>query len=276
MPQARSRSRHVYRVLGSGGQAGLVGVGIAEKTPGNDGRAIRHVHWSAVQCLSGAARFRGPDGREQAIGPGMLFQRFPRLAHSLDIAADPPWREAWVALGPPSAEALVAFGISDPARPVLQGPDPAATERRVGELAAELAGADAAALPALAARVFALAVDLLSADRREDAADPRVAAACRALGDDPRRDLHELAASLGLSYERFRKAFRAGTGQSPGGYRIQRRIERARSLLLEPGMTVQRAALELGYPDAFTFSAQFRRVVGTSPRAWQGRRNDER
>lgn len=271
MPQARSRSRHVYRVLGSGGQAGLVGVGIVEKTPGNDGHATRHAHWSAVLCLSGSALHRGPDGRERAVVPGMLFQRFPRQAHSVEIAAQPAWREAWIALGPPVAEALVALGLSDPSRPVQRGLDPIAMEHRMEALAVELAAADAAALPAVVGRVLACAIDLLSADRREDAGDPRVAAACRALSDDPRCDLHELAARLGFGYERFRKAFRAATGQSPGAYRIQRRIERARLLLLEPGMSVQRAAHELGYPDAFAFSAQFRRVVGTSPRAWQGR-----
>jgi AraC-like DNA-binding protein len=272
MAEALPRGQTVYRTLGVGGEAGLIGVGLVHKSAGNDGRATRRTHWSAVLCLQGSATFRGGDGRAHAIVPGTVFQRFPRVPHSLDIAAQPRWCECWVALGPPAAEALTAFGLADPSRPVFTLGDPGRIQGAIEALLPRLHGSDAARLPQLAAEVFTLAVSLLSAGPRRDADDPRIAAACRRLGEDPRLELEVLAAEIGLTYERFRKDFRAATGLSPGAYRIQRRIERARSLLLEPGMTVQRAATELGYPDAFTFSAQFRRVVGTSPTAWRGGR----
>lgn len=272
MAEAVTSGLSIYRTLGVGGEAGLIGVGVLSKSPGNDGRASRRTHWSAVLCLEGAATYRSGDGRARAIAPGTVFQRFPLVAHSVDIAPEPRWRECWVALGPPAGAALTGFGLADPSRPVLRGPDAGVILPRIVDLGARLRGAPDSDLPGLAAEVFALAVVMISAGGRRPDDDPRIAAACRRLGEDPRQDLEHLALDLGFTYERFRKEFRQATGISPGAYRIQRRIERARTLLQEPGMTVARAAAELGYPDAFTFSAQFRRVVGTSPLAWRGGR----
>ena len=73
-----------------------------------------------------------------------------------------------------------------------------------------------------------------------------------------------------MSYERFRKVFRARMGVSPAAYRIRRRIDRARELLVG-GVSVSRVADELGYANPFIFSAQFKRLVGASPRAFQRR-----
>jgi len=94
-----------------------------------------------------------------------------------------------------------------------------------------------------------------------------IESACVALSRDldKRLDTATLAASYGLSYERFRKIFRERTGISPGEYRIRRRIDRARVLIAQDRLSNKEVAYQLGYADPFTFSKQFKQVVGVSP-----------
>jgi len=100
--------------------------------------------------------------------------------------------------------------------------------------------------------------------------DPLVLRAGELLGErlETRDDVRGLLAPLGVSYESFRKRFRVATGQSPGEYRIRRRIDRACLMLFE-GARVKEVAAELGYADPFVFSEQFTRRVGIPPRDYR-------
>ena len=73
-----------------------------------------------------------------------------------------------------------------------------------------------------------------------------------------------LAAKLNMSYPSFRNKFIEQTGIPPGDYRIKKKIKKAQELLLE-GSNVKETAAALGYPDAYSFSRQFKAVAGVSP-----------
>jgi AraC family transcriptional regulator, arabinose operon regulatory protein len=89
------------------------------------------------------------------------------------------------------------------------------------------------------------------------------------------RDLHErldvptIAERFGVSYERFRKIFRQRVGVSPAAYRIRHRIERAKALIAQERMSNKQVAYALGYRDPFTFSKQFKHVMGVSPEGFR-------
>lgn len=78
----------------------------------------------------------------------------------------------------------------------------------------------------------------------------------------PRR----LARQVGLSYETFRKVFRQEIGCAPRSYHMRRRMDHACMLLVsQPNQGLADIAQQLGYADAFAFSAQFKRVIGLAP-----------
>ncbi len=84
-----------------------------------------------------------------------------------------------------------------------------------------------------------------------------------------RLDVHAAAASAELSADQFSRLFRRETGQSFRAYQIAVRIDRARELLAESGMTVSQVATVLGYADSRLFARQFKDRTGAAPGAWR-------
>lgn len=80
--------------------------------------------------------------------------------------------------------------------------------------------------------------------------------------------LRALAAECGLSRSHFVRAFRASMGQAPHQWLLQRRIERAKTLLQGAGHTIADVALACGFADQSHFTRVFTRTVGNSPGAW--------
>jgi len=82
-----------------------------------------------------------------------------------------------------------------------------------------------------------------------------------------------LAQLCGMSESTFRRRMAECFGMTPAQFLLQRRIERAKSLLVESPYTVQAIAAELGYGETSHFSRQFKKVVGISPAAFRTSRS---
>ena len=78
--------------------------------------------------------------------------------------------------------------------------------------------------------------------------------------------LRELAALAGVSARHFERAFRQSTGSSPHAYVMDRRLLRARSLLINRSeLPIEQIALRLGFSSSSHFSSAFRRRTGLTP-----------
>lgn len=82
--------------------------------------------------------------------------------------------------------------------------------------------------------------------------------------------LVELAQVAGLSRAHFAREFARTFGVSPHQYQVQLQLDRAKRALAA-GTPVTEVCFELGYASLGTFSTNFQRRVGASPRAWQQR-----
>lgn len=79
--------------------------------------------------------------------------------------------------------------------------------------------------------------------------------------------LGEMAAISRMPVETFRKRFSAELGIPPLGYLQFLKMERAKTLL-RGGMNVRQTGVEIGMPDPYHFSKQFKHIVGMSPTAY--------
>jgi len=89
------------------------------------------------------------------------------------------------------------------------------------------------------------------------------------LADDvPLASLAELAR---LSPFHFSRAFHHSFGLPPHRYHIERRIERAKSLLADLSLSMTQIGQRLGFSESSAFAATFRRVTGRTPSDYRRR-----
>ena len=101
--------------------------------------------------------------------------------------------------------------------------------------------------------------------------DPLVRRALALLHDRPGHPwtLDALAAQVHVSRATLSRRFTELVGQSPMAYLTAWRLARAADLLRAGGLSVEQVAHEVGYANAFAFSAAFKREHGRSPRAFR-------
>jgi AraC-like DNA-binding protein len=83
-------------------------------------------------------------------------------------------------------------------------------------------------------------------------------------------DVAALARAALMSTAHFSRQFRAAYGETPYGYLMTRRIERAKSLLRRGDLTVTEVCFAVGCTSLGSFSARFTELVGQTPTAYRG------
>ncbi|MFT2019298.1 helix-turn-helix transcriptional regulator [Streptomyces sp. 796.1] len=83
-------------------------------------------------------------------------------------------------------------------------------------------------------------------------------------------DVPTMARQALMSPAHFSRRFRAAYGETPYGYLMTRRIERAMALL-RAGMSVTDACLAVGATSLGSFSSRFTEIVGETPSAYRSR-----
>jgi AraC-like DNA-binding protein len=84
--------------------------------------------------------------------------------------------------------------------------------------------------------------------------------------------IDRLAAQARLSPFHFIRAFRAAFGTTPHRYLCDKRIERAKELLITTPLPVTEICDQIGFQSLGSFSSLFRRVARETPAAFRARR----
>jgi AraC-like DNA-binding protein len=82
-------------------------------------------------------------------------------------------------------------------------------------------------------------------------------------------DVAELARAAGLSPAHFSREFRRAFGESPHGYLLTRRLERAAVLLRSTDRSVADICFSVGLQSVGSFTTSFTRTYGRSPTAYR-------
>jgi AraC family transcriptional regulator len=81
--------------------------------------------------------------------------------------------------------------------------------------------------------------------------------------------LEALAQECGLSRSHFARAFKTTTGLPPHRWLLDRRVERARELLLHSALPIAEIADLCGFADQSHFTRVFTNALGVSPGEWR-------
>jgi len=82
-------------------------------------------------------------------------------------------------------------------------------------------------------------------------------------------DVEALARGVHMSAGHLSREFKAAYGESPYGYLMTRRIERAMALLRRGDMSVTEVCFDVGCSSLGTFSTRFTELVGMPPSAYR-------
>lgn len=113
----------------------------------------------------------------------------------------------------------------------------------------------------------------LSAINAEDTHSENIVAKTRQYIDENytrHLSIQEMAEKFGYNYSYFCIIFKKHIGLSPNEYVIEKRINKAKSLLLaSPDLSIRDIAAFIGYDDAYYFSRIFKAVAGVTPSAFR-------
>lgn len=82
-------------------------------------------------------------------------------------------------------------------------------------------------------------------------------------------DVAAIARAALMSPAHFSRQFRAAYGETPYGYLMTRRIERAQELLRRGELSITDVCMAVGCTSLGSFSASFTRLVGQTPTAYR-------
>lgn len=82
-------------------------------------------------------------------------------------------------------------------------------------------------------------------------------------------DVASLSERTGMSTKHFTRLFQKENGITPHRFIVRTRINHAKFLLEDTSLNVSEIAEALAYPDLFTFSKQFKKLVGLSPTSYR-------
>ncbi|KUM77894.1 helix-turn-helix transcriptional regulator [Streptomyces griseorubiginosus] len=88
-------------------------------------------------------------------------------------------------------------------------------------------------------------------------------------------DVPALARTALMSPGHFQRSFRAEFGETPYGYLMTRRIERAKALLRRGDLSVTEVCMAVGCTSLGSFSSRFTELVGETPSAYRARPHEE-
>lgn len=263
----------VYRTLGENPENGILACGFLSKKPSDTNKETITEHYTfryygALLVLSGEGRYEDEFGNECVLSRGSFVQRLPGRTHKTIINTSSPWREFFICIGKDLFHSLSDLNVINGKSPVLFSPGAADMTDDFIDFYRDLKGCPQEMLPKMLLRALEL-LYRIQAETEEnlEKKDADIMYALNYIEKHIRKKIkaEHFCKERGMSYEVFRKRFREIVGKSPHAYILGKKMDVGIHIMLNEGKTVSQAAWELGYPDVYSFSKQFKKTKGMSP-----------
>ena len=230
-----------------------------------------------VLITSGSGWLETKATGKRRIETGMVFLLLPRIWHRYRPDQETGWTESWIEVQGPVVDELLTTHVFAPAS-ILSGCGiDGGIEEALESIHRVTRKGSAGFNPLLSAaamKVLALC-SRISKSRSGGTHAPRIQQAVhdaeRYLIDHHAEpvNVEHLAASLGVAYSHFRRAFRTQTGMAPWKYVIHLRLTRARRILASGDAKLDEIASHVGFSSGFHLSNAFKQAYGVSPDMWR-------
>ena len=247
---------------------------------------MEHIHRGMMEigfCRRGSPMLK-VGGGELPVMPGSFFINQPNVPHCLNsrpnglyiyyfLVRRPTASRPLLDLPVPESAAVWKFLRSLPS--VLSTGVRASRVRELFTRLFQLCDAPHAPLTSVQMRQTFLDVVMLLHELSENPADvgcsERVAKVVELVRAHPERPftIDALAREAALSPTHFINQFRKATGFPPIRFQIECRVQKAKEMLRETGMSASAIAIRLGFNSLQHFSDTFARLVGVSPARWR-------
>ncbi|HAV13863.1 MAG TPA: hypothetical protein DCX06_10300 [Opitutae bacterium] len=235
--------------------------------------------YQIVYIAAGHGQFESASVAQTAVETGNALILYPGEWHRYSPDTDSGWTEYWLGFQGREATRIMSAFFS-PAEAVINVSQTKAILQHFDQILHWLQQPVAAKEQILASHI-PLALALLRSSTQSDSIDHNsdaelvLEAKAEMLSHlTDRTDLEALAQQLGVSYSRFRFAFKKQTGHSPREYENMIKLNRSRDLLSRDQLSVSETAQALGYSSVYYFSRAFKKQFGRAPRQWRSKQVD--
>ena len=237
-----------------------------------DGRRILD-EFQIVYIANGNGHFESASSKKTPIKAGTALILFPGEWHRYRPSKASGWTEYWLGFGGREATRIMQSFFS-PQEAIIPVGQPDALIQHFYQILHWLEQPVAAKEQILASHIpltLAFLRSSILTDEVTHNSDAELVMQAKAemlTQLTGRTDLEALANQLGISYSRFRFAFKRQTGYSPREYENMMKLNRARDLLLREQRSVSETADILGYSSVYYFSRAFKKQFSQSPQQW--------
>lgn len=237
---------------------------------GSDGRRTLN-EYQIVYIARGKGVFESASCSRTIVDAGTLLLLYPGEWHSYHPDIETGWEEYWVGFNGRIMDELIRLGFFTFKQCIFHTSD----YKRISDIFEEIYNHSAQQAAGEAQYTAGLVQMLLGRIAYESQSNifceshiiRTINQAKRMVTDDTysQKSIEEIADLLGIGYSYFRREFRRVCGISPGEYRQQHRLQRAKELLISGTDSIAQIAKELNFDSTGQFSTFFRKREGIPP-----------